>query len=130
MHAGEVSTLAGDCGHQKESNSSFTAGIEDVACLADCTLLVTDTGTRQVHAVAPGSACPAHAGGGFSGALLGGASAAALAAGAALALGLPLAAAQLVQWRLARKRAVVNAASTALVSFLVLRCVQNGIPAC
>ena len=121
MHAGEVTTLAGDCGG---NGSSFSTGIEDVACLANCTLLVTDTGTRQVHALAPaeGSACPAQAGG-FSGAALGGSSAVALIVGAALALGLPLAAAKVVQWRLARKRDAVDAGSRAPVrDFCATKC--------
>jgi hypothetical protein len=75
-----------------------------------------------VHAVAQGGACPAHAKGGFSGAALGSISAAALIVGAFIALGLPLAAARLVRWRLARKRNAVQ------VSFSCS--VRHGIHAC
>ena len=57
-------TLAGKCGSPGHADGSakeerFSTGIEDIACLGNCTLLVTDSGTRQLRSIAPAGECPA-----------------------------------------------------------------------
>lgn len=59
-----MTTLAGDCGNpgniDGEMHSAlFSNGIEDIACLANCTFLVTDPSSRSVRAIAPNETCAA-----------------------------------------------------------------------
>ena len=60
-----MTTLAGECGNpgnvDGDLNSAlFSNGIEDIACLANCTFLVTDPSSRSVRAIAPDQTCAPH----------------------------------------------------------------------
>lgn len=64
--AGEVSTLAGQCmspGDQDgdATEAQFSSAIEAVACLQNCSILVTDPSSRTVRIITPDSDCPGQA---------------------------------------------------------------------
>ena len=63
MLAGEVATLAGQCTHAGDvdgdaSEALFSTAIEGVACLSNCSILVTDPSSRTVRVITPDGDCP------------------------------------------------------------------------
>lgn len=61
--AGEVSTLAGQCGSSGDqdgdaSEALFSTAIEGIACLRNCSILVTDPSSRTVRIITPDGDCP------------------------------------------------------------------------
>ncbi|BDA43577.1 hypothetical protein COCOBI_04-5900 [Coccomyxa sp. Obi] len=61
---GDVTTLAGECGNPGDVDGEmhsalFSNGIEDIACLPNCTFLVTDPSSRSVRAIVPDDTCTA-----------------------------------------------------------------------
>ena len=65
--AGEVSTFAGQCESPGEhdgdsSEAQFSTAIQGVACLSNCSVLVTDPSSRSVRIIDVGEHCPQPAG--------------------------------------------------------------------
>ena len=65
--AGEVSTFAGQCESPGEhdgdsSEAQFLTAIQGVACLSNCSVLVTDPSSRSVRIIDVGEHCPQPAG--------------------------------------------------------------------
>jgi len=61
---GEVITLAGECGTPGNDDGDalkarFSTAVEDIACLDNCIILVTDTSNREVREILPDGPCPA-----------------------------------------------------------------------
>jgi len=64
---GDVSTLAGQCGSSGNqdgdaSEALFSTAIEGIACLRNCSILVTDPSSRTVRIITPDGDCPHQAG--------------------------------------------------------------------
>ena len=63
LGAGEVDTLAGQCTHSGDvdgdaSEALFSTAIDGVACLSNCSILVTDPSSRTVRVITPDGSCP------------------------------------------------------------------------